>query len=266
MTATSVIIAEQGAYGVNVALPGIQGPQGPSVVAGTIPDGTAAAPGLAFTNDIDTGIFRPGANRFAFATGGVLRTEVDASGNLVHYGDIKFQDSGSFETTLQLVTPTANRVITFPDLTGTVALVGGTSGQILYNLNGGLAGTGITFSSTTGTRFTLPFGYATGAGGVVTQQTNKSTGVTLDSVCGEITMNGAALSAGAAVSFVFTNSRIAAGDKLVLNHDAGGNVGDYSFQARCANGSATIAVRNMASVELSEAVVIGFALLKASTT
>jgi hypothetical protein len=40
-------------------------------------------------------------------------------------GDINLDDGGSFQTTLQLVTPTAARTITFPDATGTVGLVAG---------------------------------------------------------------------------------------------------------------------------------------------
>jgi hypothetical protein len=42
-------------------------------------------------------------------------------------GDINLDDGGSFQTTLQLVTPTAARTITFPDATGTVGLVAGSS-------------------------------------------------------------------------------------------------------------------------------------------
>lgn len=55
-------------------------------------------------------------------------------------GDILLDDGGSFSTTLQMVTPTANRIISLPNATGTVALVGGSSGQITYNLNGANAG------------------------------------------------------------------------------------------------------------------------------
>jgi hypothetical protein len=55
-------------------------------------------------------------------------------------GDILLDDGGSFSSTLQMVTPTANRIISLPDATGTVALVGGSSGQITYNLNGANAG------------------------------------------------------------------------------------------------------------------------------
>jgi hypothetical protein len=182
-------------------------------------------------------------------------------------GDINLDDGvAGFQTTLQLVTPTANRTITFPDQTGTVALVGGSSGQILYNLNGAVAGTGITFDATTGTRFTLPFGYGSGAGGTVTQATDKSTGVTLNTRCGQITMNAASLAANAAVSFTLTNSQIAATDLLIINHASGGTTGAYMFGARPAAGSVTITVRNVTAGSLSEAIVIGFAVLKSSTT
>lgn len=44
--------------------------------------GTAALPGLAFANDTNTGIFRPGANELALVTNGVSRLTIDASGNV----------------------------------------------------------------------------------------------------------------------------------------------------------------------------------------
>jgi len=55
-------------------------------------------------------------------------------------GDIDLDDGGTFTTTLQTVTPTANRTISFPNATGTVALVAGSSGQLLYNASGANAG------------------------------------------------------------------------------------------------------------------------------
>jgi hypothetical protein len=181
-------------------------------------------------------------------------------------GDVRLDDGGSFATTLQVVTPTANRTISFPDLTGTVGLVSGSTGQTLYNLNGALAGTSTTFDATTGTRFTVPFGYGAGAGGIVTQATNKSTAVTLNTRCGQVTMNNANLVTATAVSFTLTNSQIAATDVLILNNVSGGTLGAYMFGARCAAGSATITVRNLTTGDLAEALVIGFAVIKASTT
>jgi hypothetical protein len=55
-------------------------------------------------------------------------------------GDINLDDGGTYETTVQVVTPTANRTISFPDATGTVALVAGSSGQLLWNNAGANAG------------------------------------------------------------------------------------------------------------------------------
>lgn len=110
---------------------------------------------------------------------------------------------------------------------------------------------------------TAGIGYATGAGGTVTQATSKSTGVTLSKASGAITMNAAALAAGTIVSFVLTNTAIAATDVLVLNHISGGTVGSYSLNAQSAAGSATINVRNNTAGSLSEAIVIQFAVVKA---
>jgi hypothetical protein len=50
---------------------------------------------------------------------------------------------------------------------------------------------------------------------------------------------------------VLTNTLIAAGDTLVLNHVSGGTPGSYTLNARCANGSATIDVRNNTAGSLS---------------
>jgi hypothetical protein len=55
-------------------------------------------------------------------------------------GDINLDDGGSFQTTLQLVTPTAARTITFPDATGTVGLVAGSTGNLVVNQSGAYAG------------------------------------------------------------------------------------------------------------------------------
>lgn len=109
-------------------------------------------------------------------------------------------------------------------------------------------------------------GYGTGAGGVVTQLTSKATGVTLSKTSGQITLNNAALAAGTIVSFVLTNTTIAATDVLILNHVSGGTPGSYLLNAQCAAGSATINVRNETAGSLSEAIVIQFVLIKGVTS
>lgn len=55
-------------------------------------------------------------------------------------GDITLDDGGTYTTTLQTITPTAARTISFPDATGTVGLVGGSSGNLVVNQSGAYAG------------------------------------------------------------------------------------------------------------------------------
>ena len=89
-----------------------------------------------------------------FNDGGVFGGDVDFTYNktsnlLTLGGDINLNDGGSFTTTLQCVTPTANRTISFPNATGTVGLVAGSSGQLVYNNAGAYAGVStMTFDGT----------------------------------------------------------------------------------------------------------------------
>lgn len=105
-------------------------------------------------------------------------------------------------------------------------------------------------------------GYAVGAGGTVTQATSKSTTVALATMCGNITMNNAALAAGAIVSFTWTNANISGSDVVVLNHIFGGTIGAYTINAQCGAGSAQINVRNNTAGSLSDAIVIQFTVIK----
>jgi len=63
-------------------------------------------------------------------------------------------------------------------------------------------------------------GYATGAGGAVTQLTSRTTGVTLNKVSGAITLVSAAGSA-AYQTFTVTNSAVAATDVVIVNQKSG---------------------------------------------
>jgi hypothetical protein len=106
-------------------------------------------------------------------------------------------------------------------------------------------------------------GYATGAGGAVTQATSKATGVTLNKACGQITTATDALAAGAEVTFIVTNSAVAATDAIVANHASGGTVGAYSVSVSAvAAGSFRITITNLSGGSLSEALVINFAVIK----
>ncbi len=109
-------------------------------------------------------------------------------------------------------------------------------------------------------------GYVTGAGGTITQQTDKSTTVILNKVCGAITMNNAALNAGILVQFTLTNSNIASTDAIVVNHSSAGTSGSYAVQANTiGTGSCVISVRNVTAGNLSEAIVLSFAVIKGAT-
>jgi hypothetical protein len=98
-----------------------------------IPGAAGATPG-----GLDTQIqFNDGGT----ALGGDADLTWNKNTNLLTVGgDVNLNDGGSFTTTLQTVTPTANRTISFPNATGTVGLVGGSSGQLVFNDAGAYAG------------------------------------------------------------------------------------------------------------------------------
>lgn len=110
-------------------------------------------------------------------------------------------------------------------------------------------------------------GYGTGAGGTVTQATSKSTAVTLNKPTGQITMNNAALAAGATVNFDVTNSLFntdgQSKDVVIVNCY---NNGNYRVEVRTTFGSAfRISVTNISGGSLSEALVLNFAIIKGAT-
>lgn len=107
-------------------------------------------------------------------------------------------------------------------------------------------------------------GYETGAGGAVTQATSKVTGVTLNTMCGQITMNNAQLGTSTAVGFTLTNSNIATTDTVIVNIDSGNAVATSYLVGVTAvgAGSCVITLLNIGAPALSEAVVLNFAVLK----
>ena len=117
--------------------------------------------------------------------------------------------------------------------------------------------------------FEVSAGKLTGptTGGTVTQATNKSTGVTLNTESGQITMNNAQLDAGVEVTFTVTNDKIAATDCVVVNHGSGGTAGSYLVGvSTIAAGSFKVTVTNASAGNLSEAIVINFVALKGASS
>lgn len=114
-------------------------------------------------------------------------------------------------------------------------------------------------------------GYTTsGDGGAVEQATLQTNAVELDKKCGKITMytsTETTLAANTTVSFTLTNNTIEEGDVLILNHSGPSDsttFGSYNLNAKCANGSAVIYVRNITSSGITnDPVEISFALVQA---
>ena len=126
-------------------------------------------------------------------------------------------------------------------------------------------GAGVTLVGAALVNGTLGYGGAGGIGGSVTQAGGKAAAVTLDKVCGQVTMDAAALPAGASVGFTLNCSKIAATDTVIVNI-AGGAADSSAYGVsvgRMAAGSCDIVVRNGSGGALSEALLLNFAVLKA---
>ena len=100
----------------------------------------------------------------------------------------------------------------------------------------------------------------------VTQATDKSTGVTLSRLHGVITMNGAALGAGAEATFIVTNTLVGASDVPVVAHASAGTSGAYLVGVSAvAAGTFSLTVTNVSAGSLSEAIVLNFIVHKAAS-
>jgi hypothetical protein len=105
-------------------------------------------------------------------------------------------------------------------------------------------------------------GYTAAAQGTVTQGVSKAEPVTLNRSAGQITMNAATLNATTNVTFTLNNSTIGPKDVTILNVAAGATAGAYNcWISSKATGSCTITVRNISGGNLSEAVVVNFAVI-----
>lgn len=139
-------------------------------------------------------------------------------------------------------------------LGGTLSVTGATT------LTGAATSAGAVKSSSA----TAGVGYATGAGGTVTQITNRSTGVTLNKVTGQITTDATSLAAGAEATFTVTNSAVAATDVVVVCAASGQtSATSVPVVTAVAAGSFDITLTNLnASTADTGAMVINFCVIK----
>ena len=136
-------------------------------------------------------------------------------------------------------------------------LLGSAPSQVSTNKN--LGDMAFQDSSAIGSNGTL--GFISGAGGAVTQLTSRTTGVTLNASCGQITMFSAAGSATAA-TFTVTNSQVGIADTIIVNQRSGTNLYVLPVTA-VANGSFNITFYTTGGTS-TDAPVLNFAVIKGS--
>lgn len=143
---------------------------------------------------------------------------------------------------------------------GNISACTSTSMALTTPVIGAATGTSLTATGTIVSTGTAGVGYATGAGGTVTQITSRTTGVTLNKTAGAITLVSAAGSATAA-TFTVTNSTVAATDVIILNQKSGTDLYDLMVTAVAA-GSFNLTFRTTGGTT-TETPVFNFAVIKA---
>lgn len=95
-----------------------------------------------------------------------------------------------------------------------------------------------------------------------TQQTNRTTAVTVDSVVGQITTNTTALGAAAEATFTVNNKYVSSKDVVVLSIASGAAATPIAWVSAVANGSFAITLSNLhAATDETGAIVINFIVL-----
>lgn len=108
-------------------------------------------------------------------------------------------------------------------------------------------------------------GYAVGSGSTITQATSRTTAVTLNKLCGNITMFSSAQADNALVTFTFNNSFISAGDFVLIQHISATNGGAWVFSVVAGAGSCTISIANRSGASITSATPLRFTIIKGVT-
>jgi len=129
-------------------------------------------------------------------------------------------------------------------------------------LAGNVATTGSVLSSSS----SAGMGYSTGSGGAVTQITSRATGVTINTICGQITTDTTSLAAEASAKFTVTNSSVAEADVIVISFRDAVALNTNCVVTDTAAGTFEITVINgnvAAGTAETGAIIINFAIIKA---
>jgi len=166
----------------------------------------------------------------------------------------------SISKTLLFTSPTMVTPVLGTVASGNISACTSTSMVMVTPVIGAATGTSLAATGAVTSSGTAGIGYATGAGGAVTQITSRTTGVTLNRTSGAITMFSAAGTTTAA-TFTVTNSTVAATDVIILNQKSGTDLYDLMVTAVAA-GSFNLTFRTTGGTT-TETPVFNFAVIKA---
>lgn len=173
----------------------------------------------------------------------------------------KYADLARVTLGLDVFAP-AFAVVTFAMIAGPGGAQRGVLGAYIDPATGGLvAPLGIL------SKGTLGIGYGTGAGGAVTQITDATTGVTINTPTGQITTVALSTAAAAEERFTVTNAAVGAKDVIAVSTTYAGAGTPAVTVTKVAAGAFDIVVTNLhASAALNALMVINFAVIKGATS
>ena len=157
-----------------------------------------------------------------------------------------------------IVFSTSNTTAATIDSSGNVGIGKSPASGVRLDVSGSIASS----TTITSSGATSGIGYATGSGGAVTQATSRTTGVTLNNVCGAITLVSAAGSTTAA-TFTVTNSTVAATDVIHVSQKSGSNL--YVILVTAVAAGSFDITQYTTGGTTTEAPVFNFAVMKAVT-